>query len=714
MQTLIALCAILAVSNAGIPRYGEKKCTWGPSYWCENIKNAAECNATKHCIKVIWTDMEVPEDNDNVCNVCKDMVQQARDQLQSNQTQNDLRAVFEGSCKLIHIQPIVKECINIVDQYIPDLVETLASQMNPSVVCSVAGLCNSAHIDKLLEESTIKIDEMKTRSLEDDELEPDECTKCYTVAAHMESKLNNTSRDKMLQQMLNMCTEFGTFTDACSVTILTYFNTIYAHLQENFNAQNICHLSGQCSAKFHKHESADETPKVEIRPLSSVGMVDVSDDLPCKLCEQLVGHLRDLLVANTTEIEFRQVLDGLCKQTKSFTTECATIVDEYYPEIYEFLTKRLNSNAVCQMSGICPAPDKTMQDAPIWPLVPKNVAEIGLHVLKDSKKKLENEKHDDLTKTEVEAMQLPIERMLPFPISEGSLDVKGTGECALCEYVLHYIQQSITDPVTEDKVKYVMEKVCKELPESIKGECTEFIDTYGDAITAIIAQEIDPSQVCPMLHLCPTERLMKFWESVPTKYMLEEQKNKPNCPLCLLAITEIYEVIRNNKTETNIEHALRKLCSHLSNSLVRECTDLVQAYSKEIVELLLADFKPMEVCVYLKLCTVQNTEPTSEFITDGDGEILTNEIPNTPVDRKSNIKISGPCFLCKEAMEVVGKKNWSDRTSHKIEGTEYSVCNHLSYSFSRSYNKFIAKPSNSITKLMSHVVYKTVCTTVRH
>lgn len=99
---------------------------------------------------------------------------------------------------------------------------------------------------------------MKTRSLEDDELEPDECTKCYTVAAHMESKLNNTSRDKMLQQMLNMCTEFGTFTDACSVTILTYFNTIYAHLQENFNAQNICHLSGQCSAKFHKHESADE------------------------------------------------------------------------------------------------------------------------------------------------------------------------------------------------------------------------------------------------------------------------------------------------------------------------------------------------------------------------------------------------------------------------------------------------------------------------
>lgn len=107
--------------------------------------------------------MEVPEDNDSVCKVCKDMVQQARDQLESNQTQQDLKDVFEGSCKLIHIKPIVKECINIVDQFIPELVETLASQMNPSVVCSVAGLCNSAHIDQLLAEyqtlsSKVKID----------------------------------------------------------------------------------------------------------------------------------------------------------------------------------------------------------------------------------------------------------------------------------------------------------------------------------------------------------------------------------------------------------------------------------------------------------------------------------------------------------------------------------------------------------------------------
>lgn len=56
-------------------------------------------------------------------------------------------------------------------------------------------------------------------------------------------------------------------------------------------------------------------------------MVDVNDDLPCKLCEQLLGHLRDLLVANTTETEFEEVLKGLCKQTKSFSTEVINITE---------------------------------------------------------------------------------------------------------------------------------------------------------------------------------------------------------------------------------------------------------------------------------------------------------------------------------------------------------------------------------------------------
>ncbi|CAK9829953.1 PSAP [Anthophora retusa] len=725
MKILIALCAILAVCTARVVinaegpanfhLLGEQECTWGPSYWCENIKTASGCNATKHCIKTVWQDMKVPEDNDNVCNICKDMVQQARDQLESNQTQEDLKAVFEGSCKLIHIKPIVQECITIVNQFIPDLIETLASEMNPSVVCSVSGLCNSAHIDKLIEydQSELKVKDLKSYSLEKDELEPDECSKCYTIATHMEHKLHNTPRDKMLHQMLNLCAELSTFTDACSAIILTHFDTIYTHLQENFNAETICHLSGQCSDKFHKHEDADKTLKVEIRPLSSVGMVDVNDDLPCKLCEQLVEHLRDLLVANTTEAEFEQVLQGLCKQTKSFSAECIAIVDEYYPQIYQYLTKGLNSEFACQMSGLCPSPDKSIQTQPIWPLLPKNAAEKGMQIFQGANKDLENNNDEQLSKSEVEAMQLPIERLVPFPMSEGLLDVKGKETCALCENVLHYIQNVITNPTTESEVKEALGKVCNNLPGSLKGQCTEFVDVYGDAIVAILAEEIDPSQVCPMLRLCPTAKMMELWQSIPAKYMLEEKK-KPSCPLCLLAVSQIYNVIKNNKTEANIEHALDKLCIHLPKSLAEECTDLVKGYSKELVELLLADLTPQEVCVFMELCEDEKySDKKSEFITDKDGEILTNEIPNAPLSPEitKHTKENTACAICEFVMQVIDEQLDNEKEKDKIESVVHGVCNHLPETVSGKCNSFVNKYGDAIIELITKDVSpKQLCT----
>ncbi|XP_076227036.1 prosaposin isoform X2 [Nomia melanderi] len=654
--------------------------------------------------------MKVPEDNDSVCNVCKDMVQQARDQLESNQTQQDLKAVFEGSCKLIHLKPIVKECVSIVDQFIPELVETLASQMNPSVVCSVAGLCNSAHIDKLLEkyeQPTSKVADMRSHSLEKDEFEPDECTKCYTVAAHMEHKLRSTPRDQMLKQLLNVCADFSTFSDACSAIIVSYFDTIHDHLRGNFNPQNICHLSGQCNARFHKHDESDVSPKVEIRPLSSVGMVDVSDDLPCKLCEQLVGHLKDLLVANTTEAEFHQVLDGLCKQTKSFADECTSIVDEYYPQIYEYLTKGLNSNAICQMTSLCPAPGRSVQSEPIWPLLPHNVNVARL--LQNSNDNVNTKKFEELSASE---KQLPIERMMPFPFAQAP--VEDSKSCALCGYVLHQIQESLTNPVTEDKVKDVVESVCKRFPDAINRECQEFIETYGDAIVAILVQEIDPSTVCPMLHLCPSPSFMALWRSIPGKYVVEEKTRKPSCPMCLLAISEVYNVIKDNKTEAHIKDALEKACSHLLPSLSSECQDLVDGYSKELIEMLLADLTPQEVCVYIKLCDPPSRSEVKEmFVTDKNGEILTNEIPDivspnaniwtenknkvTSESLRTNIaafsfnnghlgerqkrsihaRATPSCTTCKLIIRAVDKKVGSDKTKSNIENAMVSACNHV-------------------------------------
>lgn len=60
--------------------------------------------------------------------------------------------MFEGSCNLIPIKLVRHECIHLADDFIPELIDALASQMNPQVVCATAGLCNSLRVDGLIRE----------------------------------------------------------------------------------------------------------------------------------------------------------------------------------------------------------------------------------------------------------------------------------------------------------------------------------------------------------------------------------------------------------------------------------------------------------------------------------------------------------------------------------------------------------------------------------
>jgi len=54
--------------------------------------------------------------------------------------------------------------------------------------------------------------------------------------------------------------------------------------------------------------------------------------------------------------------------------------------------------------------------------------------------------------------------------------------------------------------------------------------------------------------------------------------------------------------QESIRRELDKLCSELPKSLAGDCRDFVDTYEEELVDMLLADFTPKEICTYLKLC----------------------------------------------------------------------------------------------------------------
>lgn len=40
------------------------------------------------------------------------------------------------------------------------------------------------------------------------------------------------------------------------------------------------------------------------------------------------------------------------------------------------------------------------------------------------------------------------------------------------------------------------------MPKNIRSECEQFVDKYADMVISLLAQELDPEQVCEELKLC--------------------------------------------------------------------------------------------------------------------------------------------------------------------------------------------------------------------
>lgn len=290
------------------------------------------------------------------------------------------------------------------------------------------------------------------------------------------------------------------------------------------------------------------------------------------------------MVANTTEAEFKNVLEGICKQTKSFKSECLSLADQYYDLIYAKLTKNLDPDGACFMIGICPKGLLTQQphnSYEIMPLVPNEQLLV--------KKKLLGEDEPVFSAQQIQSFQLPKDvLLLNAEQLQGHVNqAKNNQFCTVCEYFLHFVQDALASPVNEENIKQSVMNMCHKAKKSLQPQCEEFVNMYADAIIALLIQEIDPSEICPKLLTC-----------VRTTSTANEK-----CPLCLFLVQDIEEQLQHNKSKQNIEEKLHVLCSRLPSNLKAECDDFINTYTAELVDKLANDFTPQQICLYLKCCS---------------------------------------------------------------------------------------------------------------
>ncbi|XP_055948969.1 uncharacterized protein LOC129981935 isoform X2 [Argiope bruennichi] len=585
----VLICILLGVLPAfafPTPEAGVPPECIDPTFACQDLQSARLCRVVKTCIYDVWETMSVPDSNDEICDICKEMVKEARDQLLSNMTQEEIKEVFEGSCKLLPVKLIADACIKVVDEIIPQLVEMLASRMDPTMVCTVSGMCFPSKNDLEVEKHILKF--VRDYLLRQ---KNDQCAECTQMMTDVQTFMKSSSEAEVKSYVEKLCHEKMP-SYLCNIVLNTYFNDIYNFIL-NTEPAKMCSSVGICPQKC---ELNNEVSKVE-------------DELTCEFCEHLLQHVKDLITSNTTLDEFKTALLNFCKKTGKWADKCTNLVNDYYDMIFTYI-KQLDTRGMCTLMGLC---DKTgCVDLPLIKIDPEREAhrKIPLIRLQPAQYPSTNLKPQPLVrlipaemiskkqmKESNDVFQLPLDRLMhPLPVFE-----KDT-ECALCKAFSFYLEKDLAGDNSKIHVRQAINGICEKWMVEYPDHCKYLVNNYSQKMQMAIAKGVSFDNLCSEVKACLLEKNKK--DDLNVKVIPKSGEN-PFCDLCKDAMNEVEKALSDPAIKQKLRNSLDQVCNLLPKSFRDDCVSFINQNIDALIDILEQELQPDQICPALKLCGSQ-------------------------------------------------------------------------------------------------------------
>jgi saposin len=161
--------------------------------------------------------------------------------------------------------------------------------------------------------------------------------------------------------------------------------------------------------------------------------------------------------------------------------------------------------------------------------------------------------------------------------------------CAICQFVVGYIEGELGNNRTEENIIQTVEKVCTFVPSILQAECNALIATYGPQLIQSLINDEPPEVMCAQIGLCTSETVV--------------DPQLDTCSLCEFVVGYVESELDANATEAQIEAVLDSVCSLVPSTLRPECTAFINTYFDQLVQLLINEESPEIACAQLKLCT---------------------------------------------------------------------------------------------------------------
>lgn len=337
--------------------------------------------------------------------------------------------------------------------------------------------------------------------------------------------------------------------------------------------------------------------------------------------------------------------------------------------------------------------------------------------------------------------------------------------CNACVETIQEIKDKVSQPDFEQWALKVVSDFCAWLkPINQDKDCRTFLVDNGMKAMRFI-QKMDPKKYCQSIQLCsafspaksqatlPTLAdfnnfgietsvaidgvIKKSIDFVPNAQPKQQQQqvvrkavskpSTPNCQLCKTVIEEMFKFLKDNRTEDSIREALDQVCDWIysDKDKVGECEGMVNAYTRELVEILVDETDPQIICTLLDQCLYKQnaSSPAKAHKQNVKSKARKSQpIAQAPAKEKSGLNFGQflnmmnpssklesmrTCFECKLFIKVIRDNLNNTSTQEELrdwlmnhicrsipEKSQQEQCNEMVQTYSSAFFKAITQELN--------------------
>jgi len=300
------------------------------------------------------------------------------------------------------------------------------------------------------------------------------CTICTLIVGFAEDKLESNATLAQIETFLNttVCNLLPSFLrPECASLMDEYAPQIAQKIFQGYPASVVCKDIGLCSS-----------------PIKSLVVAKAQDGIGCTICTLIVGFAEDKLESNATLAQIETFLNTtVCHLLPSFLRpECASLMDEYAPQIAQKIEQGYPASVVCKDVGLCssavPATKPLLKLVPTIeqmvvlkrPLLKLEAPIAKMAVLKRPLRKLVA----PINKMKV--LSSPFKKLVPAaPVLKADNGIV----CTICTLIVGFAEDKLESNATLAEIEtFLNTTVCGFLPSFLRAECASLVDEYAPQI----------------------------------------------------------------------------------------------------------------------------------------------------------------------------------------------------------------------------------------